>query len=155
MEAEKMTEGKMAFYTKVKKNFHFETYLDKIPRLERKGIAKLRLSCHSLPIEKMRYQKIQRTERKCTLCKENEVGDEWHYLLGCKNPSISDTRDTFIQKVKSIQPQLKNFPTQDLMIYTLSMQDTLIQVTAANFVKTLLQTYTDAVDEDEGTCSLM
>ena len=156
MEAEKMKDGKMAFYTNVKKNFKFETYLDNIPREERRAMTKLRLSCHTLPIEKMRYQKIQRAERKCTLCKENEVGDEWHYLMRCGNQSISDTRKQFIKRVINIQPQLEKFVIRDLMIYyALSMQDTLIQSVAAEFVKEMLQIYSDILDKDEGTCSIM
>ena len=155
MEAEKMSDGKMAFYTKIKKNFHFETYLDKIPRMERKSITKLRLSCHSLPIEKMRYQKIQRVERKCTICKENEIGDEWHYLTRCKQEDLNTTRKEFIQLVKNIQPQLENFSTEDLMIYAISMNDTLIQVPAATFAKNLLQIYSDVTEKEEGSCSIM
>ena len=154
-ETQNMASGKMAFYTQVKKNFQFETYLDQIPRHERKAITKLRLSCHSLPIERMRYQKIQRNERICTVCKENEVGDEWHYLMRCKQQNINDRRKEFIQGVKTIQPQLECFSTQDLMIYTLSMKDKLIQSMAANFVKDLLQTYSELLEKEEGTCSIM
>ena len=68
------SEGKLRFYFQFKKQFKFETYLDNIPREDRRAITKFRLSSHRLPIEVMRYQKTDVEERKCTICKINEVG---------------------------------------------------------------------------------
>ena len=119
-------EGKLKFYQELKKNFKCEEYLDTILRADRKAITRLRLSCHTLPIERMRCQTIDRQERKCPFCRR-ETGDEWHYLTKCNNNDISNVRNEFVAKVKSIQPQLNNFSTTDLMTYCVSMQDTLIQ----------------------------
>ena len=148
-------DGKLRFYHQLKKNFQFEAYLDKIPRADRKHATRLRLSCHSLPIEQMRYQNTDKSERKCSFCKSTEIGDEWHYLTQCKNKEISDLRGQFVENVTSLQPQLKNFQLVNLMNYCLTMHDTLIQTKVAEFVKNLLNTYSEVKDEEDGTCSLM
>ena len=153
-EIEAKREGKLRFYQELKKNFQYEKYLDNIPRVDRKAITRLRLSCHTLPIERMRYQKIEKDERKCPFCSE-EVGDEWHYLTKCSNRNIYEVRSEFVAKVKSIQPQLTNFNLINLMKYCVSMQDVVIQTETAYFVKELLCTYSDAVEEEEGKCTLM
>jgi hypothetical protein len=93
----------------------------------------------------MRYQEIERTERKCSLCTEEEVGDEWHYLTQCKNNEISDLRCDFVKKIKCIQTQLNDFNLVNLMKYT--MHDTVTQTQTAYFVKALLKTYSAAKDE--------
>ena len=159
-EARNKKDGKLAFYLELKKNFQFEKYLDQLPRHERKAITKLRLSCHSLPVEVLRYQKpkIERSERVCKLCHRGEVGDEWHYLVKCGNQNISNIRTTFVEQIVTIQPQLKDFETHTLMHYCVSLQDTSTQLEAAKFVKELLQAYSDEkekMEEENGTCSIM
>ena len=51
----------------------------------RKVISRFRLSSHSLEIEKGRHcrPKIPASERKCNVCKNNEVEDENHFLMSC------------------------------------------------------------------------
>ena len=36
-----------------------------------------------LPVEKGRWYKQDRINRKCRLCNLNEIGDEFHYLFKC------------------------------------------------------------------------
>ena len=38
--------------------------------------AKMRISCHFLPIESGRYKKTPRAEKLCHLCNRSEIGDE-------------------------------------------------------------------------------
>ena len=154
-EAETMKDGKMAFFLKLKKSFKFETYLDNIPRSKRRAITKLRLSCHTLPVEVMRYQKIERTERKCTICTNDEVGDEMHYLTSCDHEEMRNSREIFIQKAKSIQPQLKTFDKANLMTYSLSMNDESIQVETADFITEMLKIYSNTKDMERNTCAIM
>ena len=150
-------DGKLSFYWEVKRNFQFEGYLDKIQRNDRKEITKLRLSAHKFPIEVMRYGKeeIERGERKCTVCTRNEVGDEWHYLTKCTNQAMKDTREQFIHNVKLLQPQLQKFDTNEVMKYSVTMHDELLQMETALFVKKLMKVYSDRKDEERSTCSLM
>ena len=97
---------------------------------------------------------VDRQERKCPFCR-SEIGDEWHYLTKCNNKDIKNVRSEFVARVKSIQRQLINFNISDLMKYCVSMQDTSVQVETAHFVNELLSSYADAVEEDEGKCSIM
>ena len=133
--------------------------MDNIPRDDRKAITKLRLSSHKLPIEVMRYQNKNQNknwkERKCKICNTKEVGDEWHYLTSCKNDKIIATRSQFQEEVKKIQPQLRDFQVKDLMKYCMILHDTSIQLTTSVFVKEMLNAYTDAVEEEEGSCCIM
>ena len=52
-------------------------------RKHRRAMTKLRLSDHSLEIEKVRHDKprINRENRKCKLCTESVIEDEIHFLL--------------------------------------------------------------------------
>ena len=70
-------EGKLRFYFQFKKNFKFETYLDNIPREDRKAITKLRLPSHRLPIEVTRYQRTD-MEDSVTSC-ERERKAFWSF----------------------------------------------------------------------------
>ena len=46
-------------------------------------LCKFRTNNHKLPIVTGRYNNINRAERKCTLCTNEELGDECHYLFTC------------------------------------------------------------------------
>jgi predicted RNA polymerase sigma factor len=41
-----------------------------------------------LPIETDRWYNISKDHRKCTKCKENLIGDEFHYLFICSHPNL-------------------------------------------------------------------
>ena len=60
------------------------------------NFAKFRTSNHRFPCEVGRYHNIELSDRKCTLCDKNDVGDEMHYLLIC--PYFDDDRIKFIPK---------------------------------------------------------
>ena len=42
-----------------------------------------RTANHKLPIELGRWNNIEYDERKCDLCDQRSIGDEFHYLLEC------------------------------------------------------------------------
>ena len=46
-------------------------------------MVRFRTANHKLPIETGRWNNIDLPERKCELCTENDLGDEYHYLLRC------------------------------------------------------------------------
>ena len=151
-------EGKLKFYFEHKKIFCFEKYLDNVPRENRIAITKFRLSSHRLPIEKMRYHQVKREERKCSICKRNEVGDEWHYLLKCDNKEIKDVRCLFINKIKNIQIQCHRFQDTNIMRYCMNMGDVEVQLPTALFIKDLMDRYETEEDKRKETskpCSIM
>ena len=55
--------SKMQFICEYKRNFQFESYLDNLSFEYRSKVSKIRLSDHRLPIEKLRYEKIDKSER--------------------------------------------------------------------------------------------
>ena len=46
-------------------------------------ILKFRCSNHNLPVEKGRWENIEHSERKCTLCQTDMLVDEFRYLFEC------------------------------------------------------------------------
>ena len=124
--------------------------LDNIPKYIRSYITRLRLSCHSFPIEIQRYTKkknrIIRENRKCTICNIGETGNEEHYLLRCTNSEISRAREDFLKEIKSeIQP-FESFSNKNIIDYCMTMNDPNTQLKMAKFAKTILITYKDETD---------
>ena len=105
--------NKMDFYYKHKKIFKYESYLDNLSRSKRVDITRFRLSSHFLPIEALRYKKIIREERKCTICNLNELGDEQHYLLKCNNAKIENIREIYIKEIKRKKQEEKRKRTRN------------------------------------------
>ena len=139
------SEGKLQFYFEHKKTFRFEKYLDNITKDKREALTRFRLSCHTLPIERMRYQQVKREERICPICERKEIGNEWHYLLKCDNTQIRNTRSHFFGLIKNIQPQSRNLKDENLIKYCMNMSDTAVQLPLAEFISVLLDKY----DEEE------
>ena len=75
-----------------------EAYLySDIPHRVRSALAKFRISCHDLEIEKGRHYNITAEERFCKLCSSNNnyfIEDEYHVLLKC--PFYQELRTTYL-----------------------------------------------------------
>ena len=138
MEKEKT---KLDFYFSVKKNFGFENYLDNINHSARTQLTKLRLSCHCLPVEILRYSGIERKDRNCDICKSRNIGDEKHYLTECLNAGMVEVRQKFISDIKTLCPQMTAFSTKNIMTYCIAMKDEKIQKITAEFIKNLFKCY--------------
>ena len=120
-------------YRIFKKDFTFEKYLDHLPAKYRIPLCKLRLSSHSLPIEKGRYINVNRAERYCTLCDDNIVGDEYHFLLECK--MLTNQRKQFIKRYYFTRPNIIKF--EQLM----SCDNTNVILAIAKFTKMCMVFY--------------
>ena len=94
-----------SLYKHIKSNFEVEFYLSKLPESLRPYISKFRTSNHRLPIQRGRYDRTPREERLCTLCDEQLVGDEFHFILVCKNLQLVDLRNQYIS------PYYRNIPS--------------------------------------------
>jgi hypothetical protein len=46
-------------------------------------ISRYRLHAHSLNIETGRYYNIDRHARMCNMCNNNDIEDEYHFILEC------------------------------------------------------------------------
>ena len=75
--------SRLKFYKRLNHDRDRAVYTD-LPFFQRKVIAKLRCSSHSLEIEKGRHKKIDPQNRLCTLCANKAVEDEEHFLGNCE-----------------------------------------------------------------------
>ena len=97
--------SKLFTYSRLKKSIGCEEYLTKIENIqERTSFSKLRLSNHSLMIEKGRHEKIERSSRYCPFC-PNTVEDEIHFIVTCKSfiKVRIETWEKISQKIPSFQ----------------------------------------------------
>ena len=83
-------------YGKIKKEYKEEPYVSQVEYYKyRSAITRFRISVHNLPIEKDRWNGIDKSERRCKKSINNDVGDEKHYILYCNVPEIVDLRVQF------------------------------------------------------------
>ena len=78
-------QSKLRSYCLFKKEFCLENYVMMFGHIDRSPFTKLRVSAHSLMIEKGHHfhPKIPPEQRLCKLCSLNEVEDEFHFMLKC------------------------------------------------------------------------
>ena len=75
--------SKMQTYAFLKQSWKIEDYLLQVGNIkDRTALSKLRLSDHTLAMEKGRHQNIIQSDRKCPFCPE-EIEDEFHFLIKC------------------------------------------------------------------------
>ena len=83
-----------------------EFYLKKLPESLRIHIAKFRTSNHRLPIQRGRYEGTSREQRLCRLCNDQQPGNEFHFILECKNPRLVELRNKHIAPYYRYSPSL-------------------------------------------------
>ena len=83
-------------------------------------MTKLRISAHTLEIERGRYKKIPFENRLCNYCK-TEIEDEKHFILYCKN--YENRRKLLFQNLSEIFPHFINMDNERKFIFLLSMQE--------------------------------
>lgn len=81
-------------YRLFKSDHLFENYLTIIPRNKYLPIIKYRTANHYLPVETLRWQGVEISDRKCILCAKQDIADEFHYLLVC--PVFKESRQKYI-----------------------------------------------------------
>lgn len=89
------TNSVLILYKAVKERFEYESYLDVFSNIKlRQFVTKIRLSSHNLHIETGRYgrNRLPRHERMCQICDENEIENEFHFMLKCSKYSQLRTR---------------------------------------------------------------
>ena len=68
-------------YSIFKQNINLESYITALPRRVFIPIIKFRTCNYKLPIETGRWHDVPYNERKCTLCNQHVLGDDFHYLM--------------------------------------------------------------------------
>ena len=79
--------NKLRLYSKIKNSLSAEKYLEYIKNPQiRQSLTKLRISAHTLAIEKDRHTKTGKTpitQRICKCCNSNMVENEYHFVMKC------------------------------------------------------------------------
>ncbi len=68
------------------------------------SMVRFRTANHKLPIETGRWSGIYHSDRKCNLCNNNDLGDEFHYLLVC--PYFLQSRKKYLKKYYYLRPNV-------------------------------------------------
>ena len=94
--------SKLRTYSKLKTERGMEEYLNSVKNIgDRTALTKLRLSNHTLMIERGRHQGLQENQRLCPFCK-NKVEDEYHFVMEC------NTFDSFRQNLFDDMMEINN-----------------------------------------------
>ena len=99
----------MDLYSTFKLNFELEKYLEILPYDLRIYISRLRLASHSLRIQTGRYagQRLERNKRVCLICNNNDIEDEYHFVLVCSE--YKDIRKKYIKRYFYNRPSVFKF----------------------------------------------
>ena len=87
------------------------------------SIAKLRISAHNFPVEACRKLNIAKQDRKCMMCKNGDIGDEFHYMFKCTHEGILNVRSELDAKMIQMNTNYATLGNQCKFKYLLSMAD--------------------------------
>ena len=126
-------DGKLCSYVLLKNNFGREGYLSIVKSFEKRSrLTRLRVSAHSLRIEKGRHQGIPRHDRTCTRCSSGEVEDEVHFILKCK--SLDSARNKLIKCIEQNCPNFKELSDQNKFIWLMNNENREILYELCTFI---------------------
>ena len=98
--------SKLRTYSLFKTDIGPEKYLTEITNLQdRTNLTKIRLSNHTLMIEKGRHQKIDKSLRFCPFCK-NCIEDELHFVMVC--PVYKHQRNQLFKDIRGLYPAFEH-----------------------------------------------
>jgi hypothetical protein len=100
--------NRLETYGLIKYDLEMEKYLTFIKESKfRIALTRFRVSSHNLRIEEGRYENIQRNERICQNCNNNQIENEYHFLLIC--PKHQTLRNTYLPKFYFTWPTIQKF----------------------------------------------
>ena len=105
-------------------------------------MCKLRISAHTLQIERGRYNNIKVTDRKCPVCQDQEVEDEVHFLLQCK--CYSSIRKDFFEKLNLCNNVHSDKQT---LIHILTMTDKTMLQEIGKYIHTFFKLREEALTQ--------
>ena len=108
----------LRLYKSFKNSVYFEPYLFIKNVKVRQAIAKLRLSCHMLEIEKGRHKNVKLEKRLCTYCKMNVIESEIHFLIDCSY--YENERNRFYSKLNI---NIDNMSSDEIFLHLLLSRD--------------------------------
>ena len=110
---------KLRYYNMFKSDLEIEDYLFfKVPKMHRSLLAQFRAGILPLSIEVGRYRNIPLEERLCTLCDDNVVEDEIHFLCSCK--LYKEARDVLFVQAAMMCDDFCRMDVLDKFVYMMS-----------------------------------
>ena len=110
--------SKLRTYAKLKTEIGMEKYLNSIENIrDRTALTKLRLSNHTLMIEKGRHLGLQENQRLCPFC-DNKVENEHHFVIECS--TFDEIRKALFLEMAEIDNTFNDLDDNDKFIFLLS-----------------------------------
>ena len=81
-----------------KTEFKIEPYITELQPRSYITLSRFRTTNNRLPIERGRWENVDRLQRFCNLCTGNMLGDEFHYLLECTYMYFTEERKKYLPK---------------------------------------------------------
>ena len=88
------TSSKSINYRIFKTNFVTEFYITHLQPKFYIPLARFRTTNNRLPVERGRWENVERAHRICTLCNCNAISDEFHFLFECE--AFKERRKVFL-----------------------------------------------------------
>lgn len=129
--ADLQTSSKGRIYCSFKSTHGLEPYIKILPEDDVLTLFKYRTANHRLPVETGRYDRIPFNDRTCTLCTNNQVGSEEHYLLEC--PHFDQDRTNYMYN--HLHPAQRNIS------YILTSSSEIILKSACIFIRIIMKKF--------------
>ncbi|MEW8548397.1 MAG: hypothetical protein AB2693_33250, partial [Candidatus Thiodiazotropha sp.] len=120
-------------YFSFKNEYALEKYFVLLPRKLYIKLFKLRTGNHKLPVETGRWDGIDISERKCSLCPLNDTGDEFHYILKC--PYFHTERQLYLKPYYIRRPSMFKF------VQLLQSKSTSVLTKLSKFIELILKIF--------------
>ena len=134
-----MQSKKLRTYTKFKTHYRMEPYLLHLKdRHKRAQVCRIRVSAHTLAIEKGRYKRNNEDTfilRNCKFC-QNHIEDEQHFLINCSK--YVSHREKFFSVIINKVPNFGSLTENEKMIWLFTMEDHHLINTLATYIKCCL-----------------
>lgn len=89
-------------------------------------------SSHQLAIEVGRYKKIPLENRKCKICKSDDIENEIHFALECT--LYAEERKQFLKVIENKYPNFHNLQNKDKFIWLMSNENSQIISDFASYI---------------------
>ena len=115
------SQGKFTIYCKVKKNYVCEKYIHNINcNKMRRHLTGIRCASNLMPVNLLRKKNVPKENRLCNLCDTNQIGDELHIVILCRNEHLVKLRQQLFNIIKSFSPQFAILNEHQKFIYLLN-----------------------------------
>ncbi len=72
-----------------------------------------------MPVNLLRKKNVPKENRLCNLCDTNQIGDELHIVILCRNEHLVKLRQQLFNMIKSFSPQFEILNEHQKFIYLL------------------------------------